>query len=95
MTHGVSPGRKLLRITVLDTTMTDRVTHYDYIHGVLAGTNVLASEPMYATVKVKAGQEKDATHLIHACDGYVTGVNEHESGVSITFEARNVSYDTT
>lgn len=74
--------------------MTDEVTHYDYIHGRLAGRGLVTSEPMYATVQVDEGDQELACRVIDDCGGTVTGVNEHEAGVSITFEARNVSEDT-
>lgn len=71
--------------------MVGRVTHYDYIHGVLSSRGLVTIEPMYAKVLVGEDDELLACRVIEDCGGVVTNVNPHESGVTITFEAQNES----
>jgi hypothetical protein len=73
--------------------MSDTNTFYDSVMRLLTAEDKIDATPMYASVNVERGQADAARAIITEMGGVVTGVNPHEAGVTITFEANNYSSD--
>lgn len=73
--------------------MSDNDTYYDSVIEQLDMQDKIDAQPLYAKVQVARGQEDAARANITEAGGVVTGINLHEAGVTITFEANNYSSD--
>jgi len=73
--------------------MSDNNTYYDSVIEQLNMQDKIDAQPLYAKVQVGHG-EADAAHAnITEAGGVVTGVNPHEAGVTIAFEADDSNSD--
>jgi hypothetical protein len=73
--------------------MSNTTTFYDSIIEQLTVQDKIDAQPLYAKVQVEHEQVDAARANITEAGGVITGINSHEAGVTISFEANDFSSD--
>jgi len=73
--------------------MSDNNTYYDSVIEQLNMQDKIDAQPLYAKVQVEHEQVDAARANITEAGGVITGINSHEAGVTISFEANDFSSD--